>query len=159
VRINGYRFPIWLIAFVAISFLLAILSLYMVGQVMANAPDYAIVPKEFSSNLYIPEKSQLCPGDDLSVDIEFQSLTDETFTFQVVETWATAEGKNVIWEENPIYAISTGGAGWNSKTIVRKVPTLPAGDFQFLHVATTPASSRHPAYFSVPFEIPESCFE
>jgi len=57
-KVNGTKFPIWLILFIGVSFLLAILSLYMVAQVVASQPDFAANPVQFSSDVYLPDKPE-----------------------------------------------------------------------------------------------------
>lgn len=155
-KVNGYRFPVWLIAFVAISFLLAILSLYMVGQVVANAPDYAANPVEFGSDIYYPDDSEYCGGDVMQADFQFRVLKPRSVLMRV-ETWATASGRTLIQEENPRYVITEKNTDWQSFTLEKEIPDLAVGDYSYLVAIFTPPSARNPAFFEVPFVISEGC--
>ncbi len=159
-RVNGYKFPLWLILFVGLSLVFTVVSIYMVVSIMTVGPaDFAVAPTEFSSSVYIPENSVVCPGDKLRISYSFRVVEENPFAVTIIETWANSQGNNVVRDQHPEYAISTHPLGWTDLTIERVVPDLPSGEWQFLRVATTPSSSRHPAFFSSPFTIPDTCIE
>ncbi len=155
-KVNGYRFPVWLVAFIGVSLLLAVLSLYMVGLVVANQPDYAVNPVEFGSDIYYPADSEYCDGDMLTADFEFRVLKPRSVLMRV-ETWATAGGRTLIQEEHPQYVITEKNTDWQSFTLEKEVPDLAAGDYSYLVAIFTPPSARNPAFFEVPFAIAEGC--
>lgn len=155
-KVNGYRFPVWLILFLAVSFLLAMLSLYVVAQAMAAAPDYAANPVEFGSDIYYPADSEYCGGDVLAADFQFRVLKPRSVLMRI-ETWATSEGITVIQEEHPQYVITEKDIDWQSFTLEKEIPDLGAGDYSYLVAVFTPPSARHPAFFEVPFTISEGC--
>lgn len=155
-KVNGYRFPVWLIAFVAVSLLLALLSLYMVAQVVANAPDYATNPVEFSSDIYYPDQDEYCSGDMLTTKFDFRVLQGRS-VLMLVETWAGEDGVTHLQDEIPQYVITETILDWRSFPLAKEIPELPPGNYSFLVAVFTPPSARYPAFFEVPFTISEGC--
>lgn len=151
-KVNGYRFPIWLILFVATSFLLAILSLYMVAQVMAAAPDFASNPVEFSHDIYFPADSEHCSGDILTTDFKFRVL-HERAVMTLVETWANDDGITIVQDETPQYVITEKNPEWRVFTLEKEIPDFAPGHYSFLVAVFTSPSARHPAFFEVPFTV------
>jgi len=75
----------------------------------------------------------------------------------LIETWSGTDGITIVQDNSPQYIISEKNMEWRTFPLEKEIPELPAGDYSFAAAVFTPPSARNPAFFEVPFAIPEGC--
>jgi len=114
---------------------------------------------EYTDSLYLPEESNVCPGDTLRYNIAF-SINDVPLNIRVWRNWRgiADDGSYFHWEgdSEPIVFIRDVPGNFEF-TQITEVPELPqAGNYEL--VVGADEGAHESTYYVVPFTLPETCF-
>jgi len=158
-RVNGYRFPLWLILFIAISGVGAVLSVYLsirIGFHATNSAQYFMTQFEYEYEIADIHENRVCPGDMIVFDFHINVEHEGPFVARITETFVDTMGKHVIFDTEPMWANQVGPIHI-TRTVKVEAPDLPAGDYFYRRAAALPPTSGSPAFLEVPFTILANC--
>lgn len=158
-KVNGYRFPVWLLAFIAISAIGALVSVYLsirIGYHSVASTEFFETQFAFVFDVAEIHENKVCPGEMIVFDYDIDVQHEGPFVARITETFTLPDGKHVIFDDHPFWANQIGPAHI-TRTLSIEAPDLPAGDYLYRRYASLPPTSGAPAHLEVPFTILANC--
>jgi hypothetical protein len=158
-RVNGYKFPIWLVVFIIISAVGALISIWYFIEIRTHAFDasrYFLTPFDYSYDMGDIHENKACPGESLIFDYTIVVDHDGPFVARITETWTMLDGTHVIFDADPVWANQIGPIEITRTSNV-KIPDLPPGDYYYRRGAALPPTSGSPAMLEVPVTVLGNC--